>query len=448
MKALKGFICIIIILLVTFSNIYSEEEYDKELIKKSLNQVVIIKVKGETESLFVHKKAGFFRIEGKRWEGSGVILSSDGIIVTNNHVVEGGDKITVLTYNKKKYSAKILVRDPDADLALIKINADNLEYMEIGNINKSEEGDDCWAVGNTLGLGFNISKGMITSLNQNILHYLMVERFLRFNAKINHGNSGGALINKDGKLLGIPTMKKSYDYKAQKMYDFNLAIPAYMVKALFNKYKRTKTFYRAWIGIAIMQNTQENRDFLNFRGSDKGYLVEWVFPNSPAKLRGLKINDIILEINGTKFQKLTAIQDYIYSLDPGREVNVKYLRNNEVKNVKIKTTRLIMPPERFPADFCLLHFLGMDIDKSLRITSIRKGSQVEKMEIPKKKLRAIIPGQTFDKGYEIKVRDFNDLTSVIKKCHLEHQFSLVMVWGKGPKDSILFIVDDKLPFLL
>ncbi len=107
-----------------------------------------------------------------------------------------------------------------------------------------------------------------------------------------------------------------------------------------------------------------------------------------------------------------------------------------------------MPPERFPADFCLLHFLGMDIDKSLRITSIRKGSQVEKMEIPKTKLRAIIPGQTFDKGYEIKVRDFNDLTSVIKKCHLEHQFSLVMVWGKGPKDSILFIVDDKLPFLL
>ncbi len=449
MKALKSFICLVIVLLVTFSSIYSEDEYDKELIKKSLNKVVIIKVKGDSEFLHVHKKAGFQRVKFERWEGSGVILSSDGIIVTNNHVIQDGDKITVITYSKKKYPAKVLVRDPDADLALIKINADNLEYMEIGDISKSEEGDDCWALGNTLGLGFNISKGMITSLNQNILHSLMVERFLRFNAKINHGNSGGALINKDGKLLGIPTIMKLYDYKERKMHDFNLAIPAYLVKSLFSKYKRTKTFYRSWIGIAVMQNNQKNRDFLNFKGSDKGYLVEWIFPNSPAQQRGLKVNDIILEINSVKFKKLTAIQDYIYNLDPGTELKVKYLRNNEVNNVTIKTARLIMPPERFPPDFCLLHFLGMDIDKSLRVTSIRKGSKVEKLEIPKKKLRAIIPGQTFDKGYEIKVRDFSDLTSVIKRSHLgHHQFSLVMVWGKGQKDSILFIVDDKLPFLL
>ncbi|MCK4667237.1 trypsin-like peptidase domain-containing protein, partial [Candidatus Dependentiae bacterium] len=322
MKILKRFMCLMIILLVTFSNIYSEDEYDKELIKKSLNKVVIIKVKGETESLYVHKKAGFLRVKSERWEGSGVILSSDGIIVTNNHVVEGGDKITVLTYNKKKYTAKVLVLDPYTDLALIRIDADNLEYMEIGDINKLEEGDDCWAVGNTLGLGFNISKGMITSLNQNILHYLMIERFLRFNAKINHGNSGGALINKNGELIGIPTIKKSYDYKEQKMYDFNLAIPAYMIKALFRTYKRTKTFYRSWIGIAVMQNNQKNRDYLNFKGSDKGYLIEWVFPNTPAKQRGLKRNDVILEINDVKFQKLTAIQDYIYSLDPGTEINV------------------------------------------------------------------------------------------------------------------------------
>ncbi|MDD3625919.1 MAG: trypsin-like peptidase domain-containing protein [bacterium] len=428
----------------------SSEEYDKEIIKNAMNKVVIIKAKGDSEYLYVHKIAGFKRVKFTDWEGSGVIISSDGIIVTNNHVVEGAKTLDVINSQNKKFKAKILTADPLADIALIKIDAENLEFMTFGDINMLQEGDDCWAIGNTLGHGLNISKGMITSMNQNILHSLMVERFFRFNAKINHGNSGGALINSKGELVGIPTIMKLQDYHEQTLYDFNLAIPVYQVKDMFDRYKAFNYFYRSWLGLAIMINTQENKDFLGIKSQGtEGYLVEWVFHDSPGEKAGLKKNDIILEINGVKFEKLTAIQDYIFNLIDGTSVNIKYSRNGEVKETKANVKKLFCPPEEFPPDFCMLHFLGLEIDDSLKVISKRKGSPVEQMEIPETKIRSIIPAQTFDQGYEQKVKNMQDLAIELKKSHIgKHQFALVVSWGRSDKENILFIVDDKLPFIL
>ncbi|HDS09848.1 MAG TPA: PDZ domain-containing protein, partial [Firmicutes bacterium] len=426
------------------------QDYDKETIKNCIKQVVIIKARGNSEYLHVHKVLGFMRIKFTDWEGSGVIISSDGIIVSNCHVVECAKTLEVITHDNKKFKARVLVEDPHADLALIKIDATGLDPMPMGNINTINEGDDCWAIGNTLGHGLNVSKGMITSLNQNILHCILVERFLRFNAKINHGNSGGALVNSKGELIGIPTIMKQHDYHEQTLYDYNLAIPVYQVQDMYKRYIELNHFYRSWLGLAIMIDTPENREFLGIKtSSDEGYLVEWVFPNLPGANAGLKKNDIILEINKVKFEKLTAIQDYIFNLREGSLVNIKYSRNGEIKETKATVQKMFCPPEEFPPDFCLYHFLGMEIDDSLKVTSLRKNSPVEKMDIPMTKIKSIIPAIIFDKGFEQKVKNMQELSMEIRKSHIgKHQFALVISWGKSEKENILFIVDDNLPFIL
>ena len=424
------------------------EDYDADKNKESIKSTVIIKVKS-TPNFFFIDETGLQKEEPIDSMGSGVILSSDGIIITNAHVISDASEITVITSDKKKYNAKILIEDKFADLALIKIEADNLKPIILGNHNDFAKGDDCWAIGNSLGEGISVTKGIISSKDLIITHLTLIERNFGFSAKIFSENSGGALVDKDGKLIGIPTIKYEFGNKSRKVYDFNLAIPVYMVKKLYNKYLESNSFKRSWIGCSILINNEKNRNYIDYEGELKnGFLVEWVFPDSPGKKFNLQKNDLILTVNGITFFKITDLQDYIFNLKIGTELEFKILRNNKEKTIKIQTEELKFQPEEIPWRFWFFHLLGLEFDKQLRIINVAKSSSSAKLTLPKGKIKGVVPGQFMDVMIAVNINNSDDLQKAIKYSFLTEQFGIVIIWGNKPEDIVMFVTDYNLPFIL
>ncbi len=425
------------------------EDYDADKIKESIKSTVIVKVKSTPELFFIDEE-GLQKEEPINSMGSGVILSSDGINVTNAHVIADASEITVITSDKKKHNAKILIEDKLTDLALIKIEEYNLKPITFGNHNSFAMGDDCWAIGNSHGEGISVTKGIISSKDMIITHLTLIERNFRFSAKIYAGNSGGALVDKDGKLIGIPTIRFGKDhYKDKIIYDFNLAIPIYMVKKLYKKYLESNSFKRSWIGCSILINNEKNRNYINYNGKLKnGFLIEWVFPNTPGDKYNLQRNDLILTVNGLTFFKITELQDYIFNKKIGTELEFKILRKNKEKIIKIQTEELKFQPEEIPWRFWFFHLLGLEFDKKLRIINVVKGSSSAKLNLPKGKIKGVVPGQFMDVMIAVNINNSKDLQTAIKYSFLTEQFGIVIIWSNELEDIVIFVTDYRLPFVL
>ena len=204
-----------ILLIFLFALTPNSAGNSNENIKSAMNSVVVIDVKCNEFIQYVTPDLTLVQKLISESTGAGVILTSDGLIVTNYHVISNSTEITVTLFNGEKHKAKVLIEDPYADLALIKIDAINLAPIELGNYSDFSEGDDCWAIGNPENLGISITKGIITSKSQYIPHELLIERYFRFNAKVYPGNSGGALLDKNGNLIGIPNLKYHEDKSRQ-----------------------------------------------------------------------------------------------------------------------------------------------------------------------------------------------------------------------------------------
>lgn len=291
-----------------------------------------------------------------RASGSGVIISNDGYIVTNNHVVEGADKITVELTNKKVYDAKIIGRDPNTDLALIKVNATNLPIVKLGNSDNVNIGEWVLAVGYPLGLQSTVTAGIVSAKGRaigiladqqrqelyqqwqqngadpnNIPASSAVESFIQTDAVINKGNSGGALVNANGELIGINAaiMSQSGYYAG-----YGFAIPVNLVKKIADDFVKYGSVKRGYVGVTFQELNTEVAKELGV-AEINGLYINSVVPNGGGAAAGLKKGDIITKIDGNVIYSSPDLQERVARLRPGDKVKLTYKRDGKEKEVVV-----------------------------------------------------------------------------------------------------------------
>ncbi len=259
-------------------------------------------------------------------QGSGVIISSTGHIITNFHVIAGSEDILVKDYQGNEYGTAIIGIDPLTDLAVLKIDKET-KGITLGNINNIHIGDIALAIGNPLGVGQTITLGIISATDKEISpNAYSYQRYVQTDAAINPGNSGGALVNSNGELIGINTSIISVSGGADGI---GFAIPVDIVKYVFREIIQNGEVIRGYVGISAE---------INYRGL--GVLVNGVIPNSPADISGIRTNDIIKKINGDKVTEIKSVQKIIGNLKPGQIIDMEIQRGSELVNVNILVSKM------------------------------------------------------------------------------------------------------------
>lgn len=265
-------------------------------------------------------------------QGSGFIISEDGIILTNNHVVGEADKVTVKLLDGREFTATILGTDPQSDVAVIKIDAYNLPTLELGDSAKLDVGNWVIAMGNPFGLSHTLTAGIVSAKGRNSVGITDYENFIQTDAAINPGNSGGPLISLEGKVVGINTaiFSQSGGYMG-----IGFAIPVNMVRKIKDQLIANGKVVRGWLGVAIQNLDSQLKKSFNV-GSKSGILVSQVTPDSPASKAGFKRGDVILKLNDHEVEDVASFRNKIALTAPNTKVEIGILRDGKTKNLEVK----------------------------------------------------------------------------------------------------------------
>jgi serine protease Do len=272
--------------------------------------------------------------------GSGVIVSPEGYILTNNHVVDGATDVKVTLSDKREFKARVVGADPKTDVAVLKIDAGNLAPLTIGDSSKVEVGDVAIAVGDPFGVGQTVTKGIISAKGRGGLGIEDYEDFLQTDAPINPGNSGGALVNDRGELIGINTAIISHGSGGSQGIGF--AVPANLARQVMDQILKNGKVVRAYLGILPQDVTPTMAKAFGEKDA-KGVVVGDVTPSSPAQENGIERGDIILELNGKPVNDSNQLRNSISMMPPGTSVKLKTLRNGSERDVTVKLAE--MPTE-------------------------------------------------------------------------------------------------------
>jgi serine protease DegQ len=254
--------------------------------------------------------------------GSGVIVSPQGYILTNNHVVEAADGIEVALSDGRKASAKVVGADPDTDLAVIKIDLPDLPAITLANLDHAGVGDVVFAIGNPFGVGQTVTMGIISALGRNHLGINTFENFIQTDAAINPGNSGGALIDTNGNLLGINTAIYS---RSGGSLGIGFAIPVTTIKSVMESIIKTGHVVRGWIGVEPQEITPELAESFGLT-KKTGAIIAGVLKNGPADKAGMIPGDIVVAIEDKPVADTTALTNLIAQLTPGVKAKMTVLR--------------------------------------------------------------------------------------------------------------------------
>jgi len=293
-------------------------------------------------------------------QGSGFIISSDGYIMTNNHVVGDADKVTVQLLDGREYTAKIIGTDPPTDVALIKIDADEkLPFLALGNSDKLEVGDWVLAFGNPFGLSHTLTAGIVSAKGRSGIGLTDYENFIQTDAAINPGNSGGPLVNIDGEVVGMNTaiFSRSGGYMG-----IGFAIPINMAQNIHQQLVKHGGVTRGRLGVLIQDLTKDLAESFDI-DQRNGILVAQVVEDSPAEKAGLKQGDVILQLNGNKVDKVAKFRNQIAMTRPGTEVDFLVLRDGKKKNIKAAIGKMESDAEGRPVSSDELPELGMKLQK-------------------------------------------------------------------------------------
>ena len=353
--------------------------------------------------------------------GSGVIISADGYIVTNNHVVDGADELTVtLNENSKEYSARIIGADKATDLALIKIDAKNLPAIVIANSDDVKVGEWVLAVGNPLGLNNTVTAGIV-SAKARPMNTGGITSMIQTDAAINQGNSGGALVNTRGELIGINAMLAS---PTGSNIGYGFAIPTSIVKKAIDDFKQYGTYQRAMIGIqggsvkdyvdAMKDQEKDVKDY----GTMEGVRIENVVEDGAASEAGLEKEDVITAVDGQKVKTMGDLQGILAQKRPGEQVKVTYLRNKKEKTVTLTlkneqgNTKVVKNAD--------LDVLGGSFraitDSQKEQLNIGYGLEVIKISGGKLKDAGMPKGFIIQKANDQSIKSIEDLQEVVKEA--------------------------------
>jgi len=280
----------------------------------------------------------------QRASGSGVLITGDGYIVTNNHVISGADEITVTLTNKKVYKAKVIGADPNSDIAVIKIEASNMPYLVYGNSDDVKLGQWVLAIGYPLNLDVTITAGIISAKNRSIdvnsrQGDKPIESFLQTDAAVNQGNSGGALVNTNGELVGINSaiMSPTGSYAG-----YSYAIPVNIVKKVVTDIVKFGTVQRAYLGVSMAQEDMSEDQIKKVESDLKikykpgeGVLITNVLEGGAAEASSIKAGDVITKFNGTVVKSAPELQEQVSKYKPGDKITLTIKRNDKETNMDI-----------------------------------------------------------------------------------------------------------------
>ncbi len=309
--------------------------------------------------------------------GSGVILSEDGYIVTNNHVIDGADKLEVLLNDNSTYEARIIGTDESTDLALIKIDAKGLHAITVGDSENLKLGEWVLAVGNPFGFNSTVTAGIVSAKGRSLgadshkRNKMGIEAFIQTDAALNPGNSGGALVNLKGELVGI----NAAIYSNTGSYTgFSFAIPTTIAKKVIADLREYGTVQRAVLGITVADLTPEIAKDKGITATKTGVLVAGVADRSTAKELELEVDDVIVGINGTEIKNLPELHEQLSKYRPGDEISVTYYRNNKkiTKEATLRNTQgdtTITKKGDFSEIGCAFQKLNAETLKNLGLSS-------------------------------------------------------------------------------
>ncbi|WP_197337952.1 Do family serine endopeptidase [Ralstonia solanacearum] len=274
--------------------------------------------------------------------GSGVIVSPEGYILTNHHVVDGADEIEVALTDGRKANAKVVGTDPETDLAVLKISLTNLPAITLGRLENVRVGDVVLAIGNPFGVGQTVTMGIVSALGRSHLGINTFENFIQTDAAINPGNSGGALVDAEGNLLGINTAIYS---RSGGSLGIGFAIPVSLAKQVMESIISTGSVVRGWIGVEPQDVTPEIAESFGLSRKD-GALIAAVVQGGPADRAGLRPGDILTNVNGESIPDTTALLNSIAQLKPGTETKVTVSRKGKPVELTIMVGKRPPPVRR------------------------------------------------------------------------------------------------------
>jgi serine protease Do len=368
----------------------------------------------------------------KKWKeqslGSGVIVSSDGYIITNNHVIERADEIRVILLDKRTFKGRTVGADPKIDIAIVKIDANGLPTIPWGDSEKLQVGEFVLAIGNPYGLSHTVTMGIISAVGRANVGIADYEDFIQTDAAINPGNSGGPLVNIKGEIIGINTaiFSKTGGYQG-----IGFAVPSNMVRLVMNQLIQKGKVTRGWLGVTIQELTPEISQKFGI-GKTKGALVSDVAKGSPAEKAGIMRGDVIIEFNGKEVKDVSVLRNMVAQSKVGTEITMKILRSGKEYTVKAVVSEMPrevaeVRPSQLPADAetsALTGLAVMDITKEIArqlgltkedergviVVRVEHGSPADEAGIRKGDIIKEVDRKRVDN-----LEDFNKIASKIKE---------------------------------
>ncbi len=360
--------------------------------------------------------------EPRTAQGSGFIISPDGYILTNNHMVEKAEKVEIELTDGRKFTAKIIGADSDSDVAVVKIDANDLPYLELADSDALEVGEWVLAIGNPLGLSHTVTAGIVSAKGRSGFGLADFENFIQTDAAINFGNSGGPLINLDGKVVGINTAIAG----STGNIGIGFAIPINIAKHAYKQLRKGGAVVRGYLGIQFKELVPEEAGALGLKEDTKGVVVIEVMKDSAAEKAGFKRYDVIVGFEGQPVEKSNEFLNRVAMLNPGTKIEIVVLRDGKRRTFTVKLGKRPSTEEltgdlseemREELGFTVQNLtddlaerFGYEGQSGVIVTSVESGSQAERLNLAPGALIKEVNRQ------EIKnTREFNEAIKQAKK---------------------------------
>ena len=382
--------------------------------------------------------------EPRTAQGSGFIISADGYILTNNHMVAEAEKVEIELTDGRKFTAKIIGADSDSDVAVVKIDASDLPYLELADSDALEVGEWVLAIGNPLGLSHTVTAGIVSAKGRSGFNLAPLENFIQTDAAINFGNSGGPLINLDEKVVGINTAIAG----STGNIGIGFAIPINMARHVYEQLIESGTVERGFLGVLPQDLEPEMAKAFGLKNG-KGVLIPEVTKDSAADKAGVKHNDVVLELNGEPVESADAFRNRIAMLKPGTKVKLVVWRDRRRKTITVPLGK--RPPTdeltgNLPKETVeelgftvqdltdeLIERYGYEGQTGVIVSSVDSGSQAER--------KGIAPGALIREVNQQKIRNTKEFNDAIKKAKKEGGAVLLVKLGRYTFFSYLELSD-------